>query len=275
MPVVAVAGAIYAGSTIATVGIAAMTTMQVVSAVGAIAAGVGAITGNKTLMQIGGVASLAGGIGSFAQGQGWMSGGAADIADASNTSKMMTASSPGVADPSAAVAADTGAALAGETSASLATDPGAANYTNQMDMASDAAAGAGNVAGTPPTGLVNATAGDFARADRAIVPPTSTATATSSSIFGVLKDVGSFMKDNKELASLGLNFVGGMFDDKKKAEAELYGARADKMRKQMANASAIPDITGLKVNPAARVFNTAPPPVYQAPRPGLINSTGR
>jgi hypothetical protein len=291
MPVVAVVPAIFAGVQIATVGIAAMSTMAVISAVGAIAAGIGAVTGNKALMQIGGIASLAGGIGQFAQGQGWLSGDLAAGADAtmanaganatpeiSNTSQMIAEAAPGVVDPSAA------------------------NYTNQMDLASDAAtAGAGGsaaeamagVSANAGGGLINSEAlspiamqdvGSFGNVASVTAGPTS----TSSSIFGTLKDVGSFMKDNKELASLGMNFLGGMFDDKKKAETGqinaatgLYQARTDserlqqeQMRQQAANANAVPDITGLRVR-QGQVYNTGPAPVYQAPKAGLINSTGR
>jgi hypothetical protein len=285
--------AIFAGVQIATVGIAAMSTMAVVSAVGAIAAGIGAVTGNKALMQIGGIASLAGGIGQFAQGQGWLSGDLAAGADAasvaseaaaggaeavSNTSQMIAEAAPGVVDPSAA------------------------NYTNQMDLASDAAtAGAGGSAAEAMAGvsanaggglinsealspLVNQDVGSFGGVASVTAGPTS----TSSSIFGTLKDVGSFMKDNKELVSLGMNFLGGMFDDKKKAETGqinaatgLYQARTDserlqqeQLRQQAANANAVPDITGLRVR-QGQVYNTGPAPVYQAPKAGLINSTGR
>ncbi len=279
MPAIAVAGAIYAGTTIATVGIAAMTAMQVVSAVGAIASGVGAVTGNKKLTMIGGLASLAGGIGSFAQGKGWMAGDvASDAADISNTSKMIAAPTPGivdpsaaVVDPSAAVTADTGAALAGETAGDFARMDRVAST-----VAGDASGGAQltSLSAPPePAGLVNAggVSGGLASAAAAGAP----AASPVSSIFDAIGGVGKFMKDNKELTSLGMNFVGGMFDDKKTAETDLYNLRAAEMRQQTANASAVPDLTGLKVNPNAQVFNTPPSPIYQAPRVGLINATGR
>lgn len=299
MPVVAVGAALYAGATIATVGVAAMSTMAVVSAVGAIAAGVGVVTGNKALTQIGAVAGIVGGVGAFAQGQGWLSGDLAGGADAagvaaeaatggaeaaSNTSAMIAEAAPGVVDPSAG--------LAGSM------DPTAGNYTNAMDMASDAAgagsgaagvAGAGEAAGglmnTPLSPLVAQDVGSFGK----VASVTAGAPATSGGIFDTIKMAGDFLGKNKELASLGLNFVGGMFDDKKKADAAaanasvgLYEAKTgsellqqDILRQQTANANSVPDMTGLKVNPAVKVFNTEAPPVYRAPRAGLINSTGR
>lgn len=310
MPVVAVGAALYAGATIATVGIAAMSTMAVISAVGAIAAGVGVVTGNKALTKIGAVAGLVGGIGAFAQGQGWLAGdlakgadagglagaeaagsdyGAGSAAEASAINSALAAPAPGVVDPSAG--------LVGSV------DPSAANYTNAMDMASDAAAGSsaagvareagGLMNSSGPTGSgLNSVNGSDLMSDLYKGPGAGgfgAGTSTSNSIFGTLGKVGDFMEKNKKLTSMGLDFVGGMFDDKKAAEGDYIqsgtdfniartanaNAQTEIMRQQMANANAVPDLTGLKVNPAVKVFNTGAPPVYQAPRAGLINSTGR
>lgn len=303
MPVVAVGAALYAGTTIATVGIAAMSTMAVISAVGAIAAGVGVVTGNKALTQIGAVAGIIGGVGAFAQGQGWLSGdlaggsdaaglagseaagsdyGAGSAAEASAIDSAIAAQAPGVVDPSAG--------LLGSA------DPSAANYTNAMDMASDAASAGSSAAGAAGEagGLMNTplsppVAQDVGSLGGVASVTAGTPTATSGSIFGTIGKVGDFMNKNKEIAALGLNFLGGMFDDKKKAEAAqanaavgLYEAKTgsellqqDILRQQTSNANAVPDMTGLKVNPAVKVFNTGEPPVYRAPRAGLINSTGR
>jgi len=293
MPVVAVAAAVYAGATIATVGIAAMSTMAVISAVGAIAAGVGVVTGDKTLTALGGVASLVGGIGSFAQSQGWLAGDlaggevassagdfarmdrAADVADAaSNTSGMIAEAAPGIADPSAGLAGDTATGI---------TDVGAPG-----GLADGAGAAGGSSGGT---GLMNSQLSPLVAADvgaGAGVASVNAGTATSSSIFDSMKGIGEFMTKNKDLASLGMNFVGGMFDDKKKAETGqinattgLYDAKTqsellqqDILRQQTANANSVPDLTGLRVR-QGQVYNTGPAPTHQAPRAGLINSTGR
>lgn len=309
MPVVAVIPAIFAGAQIATVGIAAMSALQVVAAVGAIAAGVGAVTGNKALMKIGAVAGLVGGVGSFAQSQGWLSGaagadagalagaeaagsdyGAASAAEAGAIDSALAAQAPGVVDPSAA--------LAGSV------DPSAANYTNAMDMASDAASAGSGAAGAAaeaagglmnsggPTGSgLNSVNGSDLMSDLykgSGAGGFGAATSTSSSIFDTIGKAGDFMSKNKDLTSMGLKFVGGLFDEKAEAEGdylksgiELNMARTagintqtDIMKQQAANGNAVPDMTGLKVKPGS-VYNTAPPPVYMAPRAGLINSTGR
>lgn len=307
MPLAAVIPAVFAGAQIATVGIAAMSTMAVIGAVGAIAAGVGAVTGNKDLMKIGAVAGLVGGVGAFAQGQGWLAGdlakgadagglagaeaagsdyGAGSAAEATAIDSALAAQAPGVADPTSG--------LVGSA------DPSAAGYTNAMDMASDAAgssatsvADAAGTAGDAGGGLMNTPLSPLAAQDvgslGGVASVTAGAPATSGSIFDTIGKVGDFMNKNKELASLGLNFVGGMFDDKKKAEAAqanaavgLYEAKTgsellqqDILRQQTANANAVPDMTGLKLNPAVKVFNTEASPTYRAPRAGLINSTGR
>lgn len=314
MPVVAVGAAIFAGSGIAAAGgiaafAAASGTFATIAAVGAIAAGIGVVTGNKALTKIGAVAGLVGGIGAFAQGQGWLAGdlakgadagglagaeaagsdyGAGSAAEASAINSALAAPAPGVVDPSAG--------LVGSV------DPSAANYTNAMDMASDAAAGssAAGVAGEAgglmnsagPTGSgLNSVNGSDLMSDLYKGPGAGGfgATSTSNSIFGTLGKVGDFMEKNKKLTSMGLDFVGGMFDDKKAAEGDYIqsgtdfniartanaNAQTEIMRQQMANANAVPDLTGLKVNPAVKVFNTGAPPVYMAPRAGLINSTGR
>lgn len=292
MPVVAIVGAMFAGAGIAAAGgiaafAAASGTFAAISAVGAIAAGIGVVTGNKALMKIGGIASLAGGIGAFAQGRGWLSADLAKGADgvgiaanaaggaeaASNTSQMIAEAAPGVADPSSAL------------------------YTNQMDIASDAAA-AGNAgssaietasaaAGKGPSsaGLMNSEPLSSLKAQDVgslgKVASINVGPSTTSSIFDTLKGVGDFMEKNKEMSSMGLKFVGGLFDEKAGAEEDYINARTqnanmqtDLLAKQAANANSVPDLTGLRVRPG-QVYNTAPPPIYRAPRAGLINSTGR
>ena len=67
MPVAAVAGAVFAGAELVAGG---LTIFQTIAAVGAITAGVGAVTGDQDLMKSGGIAGLAGGVGMFAQNQG-------------------------------------------------------------------------------------------------------------------------------------------------------------------------------------------------------------
>jgi hypothetical protein len=88
-----------------------------IAAIGGIVGGIGALTGNETMMKIGMVAGLAGGIGSFAQGQGWLaSADAATTANGatsgiSNTQALSQTAAPGV--ESSAQLADAGAWEAG------------------------------------------------------------------------------------------------------------------------------------------------------------------
>jgi len=283
MPAIAVGAAIYAGSTIATVGVAAMSTMAVVSAVGAIAAGVGTVTGNKDLVKIGAIAGLAGGIGAYAQGQGWMP--VDDVADvAAATESASAVSMPTATD-------------------GLTQNPTAPSYQPPTTDESQVMNGTWDQAQTPPvtqaappSGLVNSNTNNINGMDLTPIQSAAVqagdvankATVTSKGIFDVLKGVGETLSANKELASLGLNFVGGMFDKKKEAEAnaanasvDLYKARAsgdllnqDQQRQQMANANAIPDLTTLKIKQGS-LYGSTTPPVYTAPRIGLMNSTGR
>jgi hypothetical protein len=283
MPAIAVGAAIYGGATIATVGITAMSTMAAISAVGAIAAGVGTVTGNKDLVKIGAIAGLAGGIGAYAQGQGWMP--VDDVADVAAA----TESASAVSAPTA--------------TEGLAPNPTAPSYQPPTTDESQVMNGTWDqtqtppvVQDAPPSGLVNSNTNDINGLD---LTPTQSAAVqagnnankppvTSKSIFDVLKGVGETLSANKELASLGLHFVGGMFDKKKEAEANLANSNVeynnsrivgnqlnqDQQRQQMANANAIPDLTALKIKQGS-VYGNTTPPVYTAPRIGLMNSTGR
>jgi len=281
MPVAAVAGAVFAGAEIASVGIAAMSALQVVAAVGAIASGIGVLTGNKELAMIGGVASLAAGVGSFAQGKGWMSGDVASAdagamaqsaaKEASNTSQMIQEAAPGVVDPSAAVTTDVTQAGGAATDVAEFTPAGAA----------DAQVGA--TGAFAENGLINS-GGVAGNSTAALVAGPGSAPA-SGGLFDTLKGFSATLKDNKELTSMAGNFIGGFFDKKKEAEAaaanastDLYKARTqneilqgDLARQSAANANSVPDLTGMKLN-KKDVFANKKNPVYYGPRAGLINS---
>lgn len=93
-------------------------------------------------------------------------------------------------------------------------------------------------------------------------------------IFDAIKSVfeGKDGKLDKTLLALSANFVGGVFDDKKKAEAELYKTRAETERQQMANASAVPSMN-LGLNRDKPVFRPTSP-TYHGVRTtsGLFNA---
>ena len=273
MPIAAVAGAVFAGVEIATVGIAAMSTFEIIAAVGAITSGVGALTGNEDLMKLGGVAALAGGVGMFAQGKGWI-GGAEKAGEAvSNTSAMIKTQGVGVENVTPTV--DIGA----EIGASSATSGGTAGL-------SDTAANitAPSSAATPSTGLIDAmNPTDIRLANGTqttpFMTPASSAVAPaaqSGTFMDTIKGFADLFKDkdgkyNKDMLSMGMNFVGGLFDDKKGAETDYLKAQIAAMDAQRSNASAIPDMSGLKVSTKNIFKSTAP--TYLAPRVGgLMNA---
>jgi len=64
--------------------------------------------------------------------------------------------------------------------------------------------------------------------------------AVSGGIMDTLKKFGDFTKNNKDLTSIGANFIGGMFDDEKKAKTDYYEAGAEQIRSRIANGSAVP-----------------------------------
>lgn len=273
MPIAAVAGAVFAGVKIATVGIAAMSTFEIIAAVGAITSGVGALTGNEDLMKLGGVAALAGGVGMFAQGKGLI-GGAEKAGEAvSNTSAMIKTQGVGVENVTPTV--DIGA----EIGASSATSGGTAGL-------SDTAANitAPSSAATPSTGLIDAmNPTDIRLANGTqttpFMTPASSAVAPaaqSGTFMDTIKGFADLFKDkdgkyNKDMLSMGMNFVGGLFDDKKGAETDYLKAQIAAMDAQRSNASAIPDMSGLKVSTKNIFKSTAP--TYLAPRVGgLMNA---
>ena len=307
MPIVAVAGAVFAGSGIAAAGglaafAASSGMMAAISAVGAIAAGVGAVTGNKALMKVGGIAALAGGIGAFAQGKGWIGGGpesGSSLANAganatpeiSKTSQMINQATPDVTtglitDASAGIPGDVAnaAEFGGGQGLSMGVDAGSAPSA----IAQSGAPAAIDATATP--GLISKSpsdlAGKYAGSSTSPSAPNYTNqmdiastlknTSTSGSIFDTIKGVGKFMDDNKTMASMGLKFVEGAFGDKsvEKAKADYYASDAEQRRQQMANANAVPDMSGMRINPNVNIFNPHAP-TYMAPRVGLINSTGR
>lgn len=276
MPVAAVAGAVFAGVEIATVGIAAMSTFQVIAAVGAITSGIGALTGNEDLMKLGGVAALVGGVGAFASGKGGLGG--ADAAKSgteavSNTEAMINSTGVGVENVTPTV--DIGA----EIGASSATSGGTAGL-------SDTAANitAPSSAATPSTGLIDAmNPTDIRLANGTqttpFMTPASSAVAPaaqSGTFMDTIKGFADLFKDkdgkyNKDMLSMGMNFVGGLFDDKKGAETDYLKAQIAAMDAQRSNASAIPDMSGLKVSTKNIFKSTAP--TYLAPRVGgLMNA---
>lgn len=283
MPVAAVAGAVFAGVEIATVGIAAMTAFEVVAAVGAIASGIGALTGNEDLMKIGGIASLAGGIGAFAQGKGWLpsDGGSSAAADAGNIGAMKGTAAPGV--EAATPVVDTGAVDFGQAAGSNAVELGqVAEAGKALDMPSltqNITAPSQEIASAGSEGLMNASnAKDTLLARKDYMPgASSTSVMPGEQSKSIFDSIGNFASKvfknpdgtmNKDMLSLAGNFVGGLFDDKKQAEGDYLKARTAELESQMRNANAIPDMRNLRL--AKRPIFPQTSPTYRPP--GLMHA---
>lgn len=292
MPVVAVAGAFAGASALAAGG---LTVLQTIAAIGGIVSGIGAVTGNETLMKIGGVAALAGGIGAFAQGKGWLSASdaAAGAESVSNTQALMNTPAPGLEtvaqnNPSAYVGQAEVATSGLPQTGGLDAGSIASNITQTDGVASQVAGNAeqaGLIDAANPTDLrlaegtqtsplesmqgsvnpdINAKDSLFARG--AVQSPLS----KEGNILGKLTDFWKGM--DKESKSMLSNFVGGAFDKKKGAEADYLEARADEARQRLANGSAIPNM-----NFSLKKKNLFKPtaPTYNAPRPaGLFYAKG-
>lgn len=245
-----------------------LTLFQTIAAVGAVTAGVGAVTGDEDLMKIGGIATMAGGVGAFAQGQGWLS--ATQAADApSSTSAFTKTAAPGVDTvvPEVSTGAEGVVAPVSETSTAgldatqksiVDTAPGLTDTTGVTQSPT---------MNTQPGGLLNANPTDMRLAANKIGQ-----VAEQGDIFSTLQKFADVFKDkdgkyDKNMLALGANFVGGMFDDKKKAEAALYGERAASEAAQRSNANAIPNLSGLKVTQKPG-FKAGTQPV----RVGLLNT---
>jgi hypothetical protein len=267
MPVAAVAGAVFAGAQIATVGIAAMTAFEVVAAVGAIASGIGAITGNEKLMKIGGIAALAGGVGMFAQGKGWLPSG--ESGGASNIETMTKSATPGV-DTGLASAEMPMADAGGAMDIDMGTTPQSGSTTGTSTLQQNITAPASE---TPNMTQSGSQSPGLANAEKNFMPSTGAQEPVSNFMPGaeksgsVFDSIGQFGKNlftnkdgslNKDLLSMAGNFVGGMFDDKKKAETDYLNSRNDELQMQMKNASAIPDISGMKLRNKNIFPGTAP-----------------
>lgn len=145
--------------------------------------------------------------------------------------------------------------------------------------ASQAMSGADVVNNKPPTDAPRSMGGrlgpeyDNLRKDSPRVPGVDLPNKPGGK-FGVLdvfKGFGKWAEDNKMLAAIGANFIGGMFDDEKKAKTALYKTRAEAEKKQMENASAIPNMNFSTKSTGPTFPSTSP--TYNPVRPaGLFTA---
>lgn len=295
MPVIAAAGVFAGGAALAT---GTLTVLQTVAAIGSIVGGIGALTGNKTLMKVGAVAGLAGGIGAFAQSQGWIASGnaASALGDTANNTAAM-ANAPGVGVENVAPTVDASAAAGGTGATQGAIEAAAAGGgTGGLEggVAGSVLEGATSsnitnasqaLEGAAPTGLMGAGGQGGSTLSKAALDGTNAFGANSatgafdlaqtgagnSSIFDTLGGIAKSIftnKDgslNKDMVSIAANFVGGAFDERKAAEADWLEAKTNEINQQMANASAVPN---LDIRASGRVKFRRGQPTYYAPRAG-------
>lgn len=289
MPVISVIGAVTGASALASVGAAGLGVWGTVGAIGGIVSGIGALTGNDDMMRLGAVAGLAGGAGAFAQSQGWLSSGsaattAAQNASGGNINAMTKTQAPGV-QPVSSPVDQAPSAVVGDT-AGLETGGIGQNITSTNQLAGNGlfdtvgfVTDAG-IAGSPFTAGPGAASaplpmepGGFAKslgettlgAGARNMRFDAGAGSSEMSIFDRIKGFGKFVEDNKQLSSIAANFIGGMFDDTKKAKAEADRAYADAVQRKMANGSAVPDMRA-KLKQSGPIWKTSSP-TYNAPRP--------
>ena len=300
MPVAAVAGAVFAGAELVAGG---LTIFQTIAAVGAITAGVGAVTGDQDLMKIGAIGSLAGGVGMFAQNQGWLNTAQAAAEAGGNTATMIGQEAVGVNDFAPVVDNGMGAVEAAETVTgdTLMADLGEDNNIAQ-GITDTTGVTQSPTMNTQPGGLLNASpsnpldqrlaAGKVGEAakDTSVFINTSPSNpmdmklaagkvvgeaAKDTSVFSSLQKFADLLKNkdgtyDKNLLAIGANFLGGAFDDKKKAEADYYRSRTASEDAQRTNANSVPSLAGLKVSDK-NIFPTNAS-TYTPVRVGLINA---
>lgn len=284
MPVVVLAAAVYAGATIATVGIMAMTAFEVMAAVGAITAGIGVITGNDKLVKIGGIIGLVGGVGALASSAGMLgdfgtstmgdlTGTQAASVDAGLVSKLTPEQlSVGMEDTLPVGQGPAGSAAPPAVTPATTANPAATGLVNSAAQATPLQTAA-PVTGEVPvtnaaTGASNAaTLGDAAKISGDIEK------VASKGIFETLSDyakpLSTFAKDNPMVAYGAMqtvgSFVGGAFDKSKTAQADYYSANANLTNAEIENINR--PLPTAVVDPNRRdVFRVGqPPPSYTPP----------
>lgn len=269
MPAAAVVGGAIGASTLFGAAAGALTAMEVIGAVGAITAGIGVVTGDKTLSTIGGALGLVGGIGKFAGGT--------ELLGGADTITIPDSINPGVTSP----AAEALAAPAVEAAPASILDGNTSSYMSAEEVGKVLSP----VAETQP-GLLNTVGSP---------PPVSAAPALKDvfkgqgSIFDVLKDfvepAAKFSKENQAFTygamQVGGNFLSGLFapdiEAKKRAlasQASVNEAQAN-LYQQRANtvAQPLPKATAIATGPVAPILNSTP--TSYTPPGILTNITGR
>lgn len=235
MPIIAIAAAVFAVVEIVEVGLAAMTVFEAIAAVGAVANGVGVVTGNEDLQKVGQVMAIGGGLGMAAT--------KLNVLDWNPTVSEVTGITTRAQDAAAAAAAATPAAAAGTTTSTTtgAIAPPDAGTINAVDAA--ATTTAATVA--PPPGSAASLNLESGLKPPAVVAPTGGMFATSTPVapvtwFSAVKDYiapfTEFAKENQMLTygalQAGGSVVAGLFDPLKPAQVKKAEAEADLLTSQ-------------------------------------------
>jgi hypothetical protein len=289
--------------------------LTAIGGIASLAGGIGALTSSS-----GALASESGALADTVAASNADTLGATGALSASPTDAAVAASSGGdtqavgVVDPSAAVAADatgtvnTGGAVVptgtdasqSATQANIAAPSAETINPSSTPVDSSAALPPGTLqpGGAPAPGIINnqpAFEANFQGSDVLTNPnPGVNAGAVNGGggIMDTISKFGTFAKNNKDLLSLGGNFIGGAFDKNKAAQGRLYDAQArgqdaqiglynartasevlqaDIARQQALNANSVPNITNLQVANKS-IYPASAAPIYRAPQIGLINS---
>lgn len=292
MPVVAVAAAAWGGAALA----AGATGFTAIAALGAVATGIGVVTGNKDIVKIGGLMGLVGGAGSLAVSKGMIADPfSSDIGLAAGNADPMGAPLPVENAPGAV------ASQAMEGVLNTAVPPAADAVVDVPKIAADAVSGAS----MPAAEDIGLAAGDLdpmgsslaASAPKDVglaasnFDPMGSPLSGSKSLFetfkGAMDPLAKFAKENQMLSygmmQVGGNFVSGLFDSTKEAQKRALEARAGAdtaqtglLNQQAANMSA-PVPTASATERPGSVFRPGAAPVYNRPTiGGILNTvTGR
>ena len=247
MPIIAIAAAIFAAVEIVEVGLAAMTVFEAIAAVGAVANGVGVVTGNEDLQNVGQVMAIGGGLGMAATKIGAL--------DWNPTVSEVTGIPTRAQDAAAAAAAATPAAAAGTTTntttGAIAPPDAGTGTINAADTnvgsiaTTDAAATTTAATVAPPPGSAASLNLESGLKPPAVVAPTSGMFAASTPVapvtwFSAVKDYiapfTEFAKENQMLTygalQAGGSVVAGLFDPLKPAQIKKAEAEADLLTSQ-------------------------------------------
>lgn len=248
MPIIAIAAAVFAVVEIVEVGLAAMTVFEAIAAVGAVANGVGVVTGNEDLQKVGQVMAIAGGVGTIATKLGVIDASTPIIGDMTvKPPQELGYAAAGQTIPDTAAGQtipDTAAAAAGTTTSTTTGAAPAGAGTGTIN-AVDAAATTTAATVAPPPGSAASLNLESSLTPPAVVAPTSGMFAASTPVapvtwFSAVKDYiapfTEFAKENQMLTygalQAGGSVVAGLFDPLKPAQVKKAEAEADLLTSQ-------------------------------------------